>query len=309
VRRGYAVHVRVNGESRKGYALALIALSLARFWRRPALLTYCGGHQQSYFPAPKGSLRHLAFALLFRFATRIYCNSEPVKTALLTAGIDPGRVNPIPHFSKHYIQFEPVAPPPKVEQFCRDRNGFFFVYVCFRKEYTLDFLANVMRSFHTSFPKIGFLLVGTSVRELPSLKEFLGREQLEEMAYAVGAVSHPLFLTLLQRSLAYIRLPLTDGVCASVMEALTLRVPVLASDNGTRPEAGELWNAGEGDRLLELMTRAATAREALVARIPPVMLEDNVARLADDIEQVCALFRDACLVPGSEVASSTRVGS
>src|SRR5437016_4824470 len=92
VRRGYAVHIRVNGETRKGYLLALAALLLARLGRRAALLTYGGGHQQSYFPAPKGSLRHLAFSLLFRIPQRIYCNSEVVKKVLLTTRIPAERV-------------------------------------------------------------------------------------------------------------------------------------------------------------------------------------------------------------------------
>src|SRR5437667_404866 len=76
--RGYAVHIRVNGETKKGYLLALSALLLARVGRRAALLTYAGGHQQTYFPAPRGSLRHLAFSLLFRVADLIYCNSSAV---------------------------------------------------------------------------------------------------------------------------------------------------------------------------------------------------------------------------------------
>src|SRR3989449_8595795 len=60
VREGYAVHTRVNGESADLYVLALVAMLAARFWRRPALLTYGGGHRQTYFPAPRLSLRHLA---------------------------------------------------------------------------------------------------------------------------------------------------------------------------------------------------------------------------------------------------------
>jgi len=309
VRRGYAVHVRVNGESAKGYLLALVALLLARSWRRPGLLTYCGGHQQSYFPAPRGKLRHFAFTVLFRIATRIYCNSEAVKVALLTAGIDPGRVVSIPHFSTHYVQFEPVALPLPIEEFCRRHQGVFFVYVCFRKEYMLEFLAGVMRVFRASFPKVGFLMAGTSTRELPPLMEFLRREQLEDATCVTGSVPHDLFLTLMQRSLAYIRPPLTDGVCASVMEGLTLKVPVLASDNGTRPPGVELWGEGDADRLLGLMTRAAIARETLVARMTPVTIEDNTGRLADDIELVCGGSRDRCCVAASEVSSNRRVGS
>jgi glycosyltransferase involved in cell wall biosynthesis len=287
--RGYAVHVRVNGETRKGYLLALAALVLVRLYGRPALLTYCGGHQQSYFPAPRTSFRHLAFALLFRIPSRIYCNSEAVKRSLLTTGINPGRVAPIPHFSTHYVEFKPVTVPLYVEEFCRNHDGVFFLYVCFRKEYMLDLLAHVIRCFRVSFPRIGFLVVGTSNRELQPLKEYCKESGLNDAVCVTGSLPHDLFLTLMKRSLAYIRIPLTDGVCSSVLEALALRIPVLASDNGARPPGAELWRAENPERLLELMAEAAARQDAMIARIPTVTAEDNAGRLADDIEQVCGV--------------------
>jgi CRISPR/Cas system-associated endonuclease Cas1 len=40
----------------------------------------------------------------------------------------------------------------------------------------------------------------------------------------------------MQRSALYLRTPITDGVASSVLEALTLGVPVVACENGTRPQ-------------------------------------------------------------------------
>ena len=287
VKRGYAVHVRVNGDTKKGYLLALTSLVLARLAGCPALLTYCGGHRQSFFPAPKGSFRYLAFALLFRVPSRIYCNSEPVKQALLTTGIDSDRVLPIPHFSTQYVQFSPGELPDRVKDFCARMEGTFFLYICYRKEYMLEFLAEAMRRFHEEFPRIGFLLVGTSERELEPLGKFFRDQGLEEAVCVTGSVSHDLFLTMLTRSLAYIRIPQTDGVCSSVLEALTLKVPVLGSDNGTRPEGVELWQPDSVDSLLARMIDAAERHEAMVARIPSIAAEDNTRKLADDVEAVC----------------------
>jgi glycosyltransferase involved in cell wall biosynthesis len=287
VRRGYAVHVRVNGDTKKGYLLALTSLILARMSGRPALLTYCGGHRQNFFPAPKGSFRHLAFALLFRIPSRIYCNSEPVKQALLTTGIDSDRVLPIPHFSTQYVQFNASELPDRVKDFCARMEGTFFLYICYRKEYMLEFLAEAMRRFRDRFPRVGFLLVGTSERELDPLRKFLRDHGVEEAVCVTGSVSHDLFLTMLTRSLAYIRIPQTDGVCSSVLEALTLKVPVLGSDNGTRPEGVELWQPDSVDSLLSRMIDAAENHEAMVARIPSIAAEDNTRKLADDVEAVC----------------------
>jgi glycosyltransferase involved in cell wall biosynthesis len=287
VKRGYAVHVRVNGDTKKGYVLALASLILARLAGRPALLTYCGGHRQNFFPAPKGSFRYLAFALLFRVPSRIYCNSEPVKQVLLTTGIDSDRVLPIPHFSSQYVQFNPVELPDRVKDFCARTEGTFFLYICYRKEYMLEFVAQAMRRFRDRFPRTGFLLVGTSERELDPLGKFFKDHGLEEAVCVTGSVSHDLFLTMLTRSLAYIRIPETDGVCSSVLEALTLKVPVLGSDNGTRPEGVELWQPDSVDSLLARMIDAAEKHEAMVVRIPSIAAEDNTCKLADDVEAVC----------------------
>jgi len=287
VRRGYSVHVRVNGETKKGFVLALIALGMARLWGRPALLTYCGGHQQAYFPAPRSSFRHLAFSLLFRVPNRIYCNSEAVKRSLLTTGINGDLVVPIPHFSAHYVDFTPVPLPPEIEAFCKKHEATFFLYICFREHYMLDLLAEAMHRFRAQFPRIGFLFVGTSRRELPPLADYFRGQNLQDAICTTGSVPHDLFLTLMCRSLAYIRIPMTDGVCSSVLEALTLKVPVLASDNGTRPAGVEMWKAGNVESLLKLMIAAARDRESMVARIPEIKAEENTRRLADDIELTC----------------------
>jgi glycosyltransferase involved in cell wall biosynthesis len=287
VGKGYAVHVRVNGETRKGYFLALAALALARLFLRPALLTYAGGHQQSFFPAPRTSLRHWAFALLFRFPHRIFCNSEKVKRSVLTTGVRPEVVVPIPHFSTQHLQFGPVPLPVEVEDFYRRHRAVFFAYVCLRKEYALDFLAETIRRFRALHPDIGFMLAGVRDREMEPMRAFIQQERLEESTCVVGSVPHDLFLTLLTRSLAYIRTPTTDGICSSVLESLALRTPVLASENGARPRGVDLWNEGDLNGLLSLMEEAAAHRDVLASRIPEVEVEDNASKLADSIEEIC----------------------
>jgi glycosyltransferase involved in cell wall biosynthesis len=284
--RGYAVHVRVNGETKKGYLLAFAALLLARLAGRPALLTYGGGHQQSYFPAPKGSLRHLAFWMLFRLPQCIYCNSEAVKKVLLTTGIPAGRVEPIPHFSSHYMLFTSTTLPVGVEEFYRSHDAVFFSYVCFRKEFALDFLAEAMRRFREAFPRVGFLLVGPWDREMEAMKTFLKEQRLEDAVCVLGSVPHETFLSLLSQSQAYVRTPVTDGICSSVLESLKLKVPVLCADNGTRPAGTRLWREGDLNSLLELMTETMRNHAAMVAEIPEIKVEDTAKKLADSIEHI-----------------------
>ncbi len=290
--RGYAVHVRVNGESRKGYLLALAALGLARLFFRPALLTYAGGHQQSFFPAPAGSFRHWAFAFLFRFPHRIFCNSDQVKRALLTTGVRQEAVVPIPHFSTQHLEYTAVPLPADIEDFYRQHRAVFFAYVCLRKEYALEFLAETIRRFRELHPDIGFMLAGVRDREMEAMHAFIAKHELEAATCVVGSVPHDLFLTLLGRSQAYIRTPVTDGICSSVLESLTLKTPVLASENGARPAGVELWKEGDMSSLLSLMEEAIGHRDVLVSRIPKIEVEDNAKKLADSIEEVCLKYGD-----------------
>jgi len=306
VRQGYAVHVRVNGESKKGYLLALAAMGLARAFGRMAFLTYTGGHQQSYFPAPRNSFRQRMFALLFRFPHRIYCNSEAVKKSLLTATSRRDRIEPIPHFSADYMQFTPAPLPAEVEAYLRRHDSVYFVYVCFRKEFALPLLCEAVRQFQRSFPKVGFLYVGVPARELEPMRLFLRNRGLQDSVCLMGSIPHDVFLTLLTRSLAYIRPPMTDGVSSSVLEALSLKVPVLASDNGTRPPGTMLWRDGDLEGLLALMKEAVENREKVVARIPDIPLEDNTRKLADSIEEQIGLTSEESDKALTQVSSGIR---
>jgi glycosyltransferase involved in cell wall biosynthesis len=119
------------------------------------------------------------------------------------------------------------------------------------------------------------------------MKEFLQKEGIDDAIYLMGSVPHEMFLNILSQSLAYIRTPVTDGVCSSVLESLKLKVPVLASENGTRPAGTEIWKEADVESLVALMKGAAENHEEFVARIPTIVLEDNAKKLADDIERIC----------------------
>lgn len=282
-----AIHTRVNAESVDLYLLAVLAMTFARLGRVPALLTYGGGHQQTYFPAPKRSFRHLAFSWLFRLPNRIYCNSEAVKKVILTTGIAPDRVAPIPHTSGYYVKFDSSAMPDAVEKYFQEHDSVFFSYVCFRKEFALEFLAEAIRRFRTVHPRVGFLWLGPWDCEMPKMREFLRAEKIEDAVLSMGSVPHEMFLNILSHSLAYIRTPMTDGVCSSVLESLKLKVPVLASDNEARPAGTLLFEDGNVGSLLKWMKEVVQDREKLVAQIPEIVLEDNAKKMADDIESVC----------------------
>ena len=79
--------------------------------------------------------------------------------------------------------------------------------MCFRKEFALEFLADAIRRFREQFPRVGFLLVGPWDREMDGMKTFVKDQNIEDGVCLLASVPHETFLTLLSRSLAYIRTP------------------------------------------------------------------------------------------------------
>ena len=236
VLRGYRLHAHVNGESPKGYLLALVAVLLGRLFARPATLTFHGGLPQTYFPRKELHLRW-PFGFLFRTAGQISCDSLEIEQAIESYGVSRQQIASIPCFSSELLEFPPVPLLPQFETFLSSHFPVFSCYVSYRPEYRLPVLREAMLRFRQVYPNAGFIWLGFPAKEflsaLASLAEWPEGEA--QSLLLLGNLPHAEFLTLQRRCSACIRTPACDGVSASVLEALALGIPVVASENGRRP--------------------------------------------------------------------------
>ena len=110
--QGFRFHSHVNGETWKGYLLALLAALVARLFGQPAVLTFHGGLSQSYFPRPDSWKMRTAFRLLFHLSGRLTCDSLEIKKAIEGYGVKPEKIAAIPCFSAELLDFlkVPLAP-------------------------------------------------------------------------------------------------------------------------------------------------------------------------------------------------------
>src|SRR6478752_4529888 len=154
--RGYRLNVHVNGMSKKGYVLALIAVLAGRLVFHPALVTFHGGLSQDYFPRPDSSRLRFAFWLLFALAGGVACDSAEIRKAIVDYGIRPEKVSAIATFSSQYLSFVPAKLAAEIETFLAQRDPVFFCYVSFRAEYRLEVLREGMMKFRKLYPKAGF---------------------------------------------------------------------------------------------------------------------------------------------------------
>lgn len=285
--RGYRFQVHVNGESKKGYVLALTAQLAARLFFRRAVLSFHGGIPQQFFPRTRDKRFYRRYRLLFSLADTITCDSEELKRAIECYGIEPSRILAVPCFSSELLQFKRVPPPQEVETFLARAKPVFFCYLSFRPEYQLPVLREGMRLFREHFPNAGFIWLGFPEREMPAVREFVGSWSDEEKRglFLLGNLSHDEFLSLLTRCTATLRTPACDGVSASVLESLALGIPVVASDNGHRPVGTVCYSELDPADLCAKITYVVENYDRVKQTLSPVADANNTVRTVDCLLQ------------------------
>jgi glycosyltransferase involved in cell wall biosynthesis len=274
--RGYTFHAHVNGDSWKGYLLALAAVLLGRGTGKPAVLTFHAGPSQEYFPRSSGAWR-LAFQLLFKASGHVICNHEPVRELIVGYGVRPDRVHAIPAFSVQYGEPSHAVLPSAVEAFISAHSPVVFSYALLRPEFTMDLLLDAVQDLRHRHPKLGLLLVGPPA--VPAeFQDALAARGVTGAVLVAGNLPHAQFLTALARSDVFVRTHLRDGVCSSVMEALTLGIPVVASDDGIRPPSVVTYDPQVPGELEAKLDAVLLDLRAARARIIRPHAEDHLAR-------------------------------
>jgi glycosyltransferase involved in cell wall biosynthesis len=281
--RGYRLNVHMNGMSKTGYLLALIAALAGRAAFQPAMISFRGGLSQDYFPRHDSRLLHHAFRILFRMAGNIACNSKEIKQAIVSYEIPPDKVTIITPFSDQYLTYTPATLASEVNEFLARRSPVFFCYLAFRPEYRLEVLHRAMQLYRRKYPGAGFIWVGFPAKELPLAQAFVQSWSRKEQAglLLLGNVTHNEFLTILSRCSACLRTPVCDGVSASVLEALALGIPVVASENGRRPAGVITYADQDANDMCSRLEYVTEHHDQVKTGIRVDKGENNVERTAD----------------------------
>jgi glycosyltransferase involved in cell wall biosynthesis len=124
-------------------------------------------------------------------------------------------------------------------------------------------------------PRAGLLVVGPQ-EVPPEAKEQIRRLGIGSDVRMGGNLSHAEFLTSLQRADIFIRTHLRDGVCASVLEALQLGVPVVASQDGHRPPSVLTYLPGDAADLRRVLSAVLSDMSTARARVRPPNVENQL---------------------------------
>jgi glycosyltransferase involved in cell wall biosynthesis len=297
--RGYRMHAHVNGDSWKGFLLALFPVLVGRATGRPAALTFHAGPVQMRFPRTSGFWHH-AFRLLFTSCGDVICNHEPVKKLIAQYGVPEDRIHAIPAFTTQYAEELPAPLPPETEAFLARHDPVVFTYTLNREEFTVPALLDAFREVADRHPKAGLLFVGPKV-VTDDLRAAIEARGLTDRVLVPGNLPHAQFLTAMTRSVLYVRTHLRDGVCSSVLEALSLGIPVVAAADGLRPPSVVTYEPTRdaamtralADRVLEVLADPEAARARVIPPEQTNHLDDEIAVLVRPLHGAPALAPSA----------------
>lgn len=288
-RRGYTAHVHVNGASPKGFLLTIAAQVLNLLTGRRPVLTFHAGTDQTYFPRHKAPRLVPLFWLLFALPRAIICNSQSVKDKIVEYGVSPRKIFPIPAFSRQYLEFDRVALPGGLEAFYGRFPRVLFCYLNIRPVFFPVVLMDAFAQVAGRHPDVGLVMCGVLGHQEPGLwdqvQASIDANRLAARVMIVEDLDHDAFLTALARATMYVRTHVSDGVCSSVLEALALRVPVVAAENGTRPAGVVTYPPADATALAAAVERVLSLRDEIAVALPTPVIDDTlsteIAVLAD----------------------------
>jgi glycosyltransferase involved in cell wall biosynthesis len=273
--KGYLVHMHANGDSPKGFVLTIGTELISLLFGRRCILTFHAGAQQVYFPKERNRWLIPMFYLLFALPKVVICNSEAVKHKIGEYGITPEKVIPIPAFSKQYLNGKTGDLPPALTRFLQIHPRVLTTSIRFDPRYYVDVLLQAFAIVRKDYPDLG-LVIAAPLEGVEEVKEKLTALGIAQDVCIAGDLAHEVFLTLFKHSTLYIRTPTTDGVSSSVMEALSLGLPVIASENGTRPVSVRTYPATDAQALSQNIAYALKHYAEVKASLQRPPIRDTV---------------------------------
>jgi glycosyltransferase involved in cell wall biosynthesis len=196
--------------------------------------------------------------------------SAPVRQRLLAVGVPEERIAVIPP-AVDASELEKRHPWPAAVPLRRDDSPFAVAIAALTPEKGLDVLLDAAARLRESHPRLDWIVLG----EGPQRDRLLSRRRslgLDDVVAFPGHVEHP--EAVLERAAVMVQPSLSEGFGSSVLDALALGIPVVASSTGGLPES---LSAG-GGLLVPPGDPAALAREVARVLDDPLLHE----RLAGD---------------------------
>ena len=210
------------------------------------LTFHSGGYPSS--PAGKTARPRTLRGFIFRRLDRIIAVNPELLELFRKFGVDPARTRLIyPHAFSSPVAGDPLPEP--LGGFFAAHQPVLLTVGLLEPEYDLPLQIEVLSSVRRRFPEAGLVIVGAGSLE-GQLRRLIQSKTYRDHILLCGDMPHRVTLQAIAGARALLRTTLYDGDAISVREALWLGTPVIATDNGMRPEGVCLIPPGDPEGLV-----------------------------------------------------------
>jgi len=253
------IHLHFGGQlTWRLVCLAFVCSLLPRV--RTVLTFHSGGYPESQ-AGKRLTRRSIAAFVLRRLDCLIGVNRELIDF-YLRLGVPAERTRLI---EPHAVAESRIADAlsPELEAFIDSHQPTLCAVGLLEPEYELHLQIEVIQDVIEKHPRAGLLIIGSGSLET-ELRGFIRNKSYSDHVMLAGDVPHAQTLLAMERSSILLRTTLYDGDSISVREALHLGVPVIATDNGMRPEGVVLVPRRDKPALLNAVEKRLAAGAGFV---------------------------------------------
>jgi glycosyltransferase involved in cell wall biosynthesis len=199
--------------------------------KKSVLSFHSGGYPGS--AAGKLARRATIRGWIFRRFDSVIAVNREIASMFQRFGVARERLRTI---APHAVDTSAAAPLPEaLERFFETHDSVLITVGLLEPEYDLPMQIDIVERVRRHFPGAGLLIAGSGSLE-GALRELIASRSWGDHVLLAGDVDHGSILTAIRRARLMLRTTLYDGDAVSVREALALGTPVIATDNGMRPE-------------------------------------------------------------------------
>lgn len=255
------VHLHIGGElPNRLLGLAFVCTLLPR--RKSVVTFHSGGYPGT--PAGQGARPRTLRGFVFRRFDRIIAVNQQIVEMFQRFGVEPERVRLIcPHVSS--APPPDAALPPRLKSFFERHDPLLLTVGLLETHYDLALQIDALAGVRERFPGAGLVIIGSGSIE-DELRRRIASKPYAEHVLLCGDVPHEVTLRAIAESDLFLRTTFYDGDSISVREALHLGVPVVATDNGMRPEGVHLIPVSDGAALVEVVGSRLAQTNGAAAR-------------------------------------------
>ena len=237
-------HLHIGGDiTARVLGLAFVCALLSG--SKSVLSFHSGGYPQTAHgnAGSKWSIR----GAIFRMFDHIIVVNPQLKEVFLRYGVAPGHVSVIYPFVNQ-VPDENVEMPFDLADFAATHKPFLLTVGLLEPEYDLAMQIEALDSILKHFPDAGLMIAGSGSLE-SYLRDLIASKHYRDSIFLTGDMHHAVTLHMIDRANILLRTTRFDGDAISVREALFLGTPVIATDNGMRPEGVKLISNGGTEEL------------------------------------------------------------